>query len=47
MKFSIKKILLEILKKHEVTGYTAYEVKGNSDRGLRGQDFKHEKKCQS
>ena len=29
--------ILEILKKHEITGYTKYEVDGNGARGLRGQ----------
>ena len=35
--------LPEILKNHEITGYTTYEVDGNGARGLRGQGFKNEK----
>ena len=35
--------ILEILKKHGITGYTKYEVDGNGARGLRGQGFKNEK----
>ena len=35
--------ILEILKKHEITGYTKYEVDGNGSRGLRGQGLKNEK----
>ena len=35
--------ILEILKKHKITGYTKYEVDGNGARGLRGQGFKNEK----
>ena len=35
--------ILEILKNHEITGYTKYEVDGNGSRGLRGQGFKNEK----
>ena len=38
-----QKNVLEILKNHEITGYTAYEVDGNGTRGLRGQGFKNEK----
>ncbi len=38
-----QKNIIEILKKHEVTGYTTYEVEGNGARGLRGQGFKNEK----
>ena len=37
------KKIIEILKKHEITGYTTYEVEGNGARGLRGQGFKNEK----
>ena len=36
--------ILEILKKHEITGYTKYEVDGNGARGWRGQRYKNEKK---
>ncbi|NIM25555.1 MAG: hypothetical protein GTN35_05185 [Nitrososphaeria archaeon] len=35
--------IIEILKKHEITGYTTYEVDGKGARGLRGQGFKNEK----
>ena len=35
--------ILEILKKHEIRGYTKYEVDGNGSRGLRGQGLKNEK----
>jgi nitrogen regulatory protein PII len=35
--------ILEILKNHEITGYTKYEVDGNGSRGLRGQGLKNEK----
>jgi nitrogen regulatory protein PII len=38
-----QKNVLEILKNHEITGYTSYEVDGNGTRGLRGQGFKNEK----
>lgn len=38
-----QKNILEILKNHEITGYTTYEVDGNGARGLRGQGFKNEK----
>ncbi|HJM00449.1 MAG TPA: hypothetical protein QF456_00140 [Nitrosopumilus sp.] len=35
--------ILEIIKKHKITGYTKYEVDGNGARGLRGQGLKNEK----
>ena len=38
-----QKNIIEILKKHEITGYTTYEVEGNGARGLRGQGFRNEK----
>ena len=38
-----KEDIIEILKKHEITGYTTYEVEGNGTRGLRGQGLKTEK----
>ncbi|MDH3360748.1 MAG: hypothetical protein OEL56_05115 [Nitrosopumilus sp.] len=38
-----QKNVIEILKKHEITGYTTYEVDGNGARGIRGQGFKNEK----
>ena len=38
-----QKNIIEILKKHEITGYTSYEVDGNGARGLRGQGLQTEK----
>jgi len=38
-----QKNIIEILKKHEITGYTTYEVDGNGARGLRGQGLQAEK----
>lgn len=38
-----QKEIIEILKKHKITGYTTYEVDGNGAKGLRGQGFKNEK----
>ncbi len=38
-----QKNIIEILKKHEITGYTTWEVEGNGARGLRGQGLKNEK----
>ncbi len=38
-----QKNIIEILKKHEITGYTTFEVEGNGARGLRGQGLKNEK----
>ena len=38
-----QKNIIEILKKHEISGYTTYEVEGNGARGLRGQGLKNEK----
>lgn len=38
-----QKNVIEILNKHELTGYTTFEVDGNGARGLRGQGFKNEK----
>ena len=38
-----QKNIMEILTKHEIAGYTIYEVNGNGARGLRGQGFKNEK----
>ena len=35
--------VIDILKKHEITGYTTYEVHGNGARGIRGQGLKTEK----
>jgi len=31
--------IIDILSKHEITGYTTYEVNGNGSRGLRGPRF--------
>ena len=39
----VQKNIIEILGKHDVTGYTTYEVDGNGARGLRGQGLKNEK----
>ena len=38
-----QKNVLQILKNHDIPGYTTYEVDGNGARGLRGQGFKNEK----
>ena len=38
-----QKNIIEILKKHDITGYTTYEVEGNGARGLRGQGLQTEK----
>ena len=38
-----QKNIIEILVKHEITGYTTYEVDGNGARGIRGQGLKIEK----
>ena len=38
-----QKNIIEILKKHEITGYTTYEVDGNGARWLRGQGLQTEK----
>ena len=38
-----KENVIDILKKHEITGYTTYEVDGNGARGIRGQGLKTEK----
>ncbi|MDX1596552.1 MAG: hypothetical protein R3327_06380 [Nitrosopumilaceae archaeon] len=38
-----KKEIIEILKKHKITGYTSYEVDGNGAKGLRAQGLTHEK----
>ena len=38
-----QKNIIEILKKHDITGYTTYEVEGNGARGLRGQGLETEK----
>ncbi len=38
-----QKNIIEILKKHKITGYTTYEVEGNGERGLRGHGLQTEK----
>ncbi|MDC0142221.1 hypothetical protein OAK66_02965 [Candidatus Nitrosopelagicus sp.] len=38
-----QKNVIEILKNHEITGYTSYEVDGNGEKGLRGQGIQAEK----
>ncbi len=38
-----QKNIIEILNKHQITGYTTYEVDGNGARGIRGQGLKNEK----
>ena len=38
-----QKNVIDILAKHDITGYTTYEVEGNGARGLRGQGLKNEK----
>ena len=38
-----QKNIIDILKKHEISGYTTYEVEGNGARGLRGQGLQTEK----
>ncbi len=43
MKFLAQKNIMEILTKHEITGYTTYEVNGNGARGIRGQGLQNEK----
>ena len=38
-----QKNVIDILKNHEITGYTSYEVDGNGEKGLRGQGIQSEK----
>jgi len=38
-----QKNVINILAKHNISGYTTYEVEGNGARGLRGQGLKNEK----
>ncbi len=38
-----QKNIIQILNKHEITGYTTYEVDGNGARGIRGHGLKNEK----
>jgi len=43
VRFLHKKNVFDILTKHNITGYTTYEVEGSGARGLRGQGLKNEK----
>jgi nitrogen regulatory protein PII len=38
-----QKNIIEILKKHDINGYTSFEVGGNGSRGLRGHGLETEK----
>ena len=38
-----QKNVIDILAKHDISGYTTFEVDGNGSRGLRGQGLKNEK----
>ncbi len=38
-----QKNIINILEKHNVSGYTTYESEGNGARGIRGRGFKNEK----
>jgi len=38
-----QKNVIDILKKHEITGYTTYEVEGYGRHGHRGQGLNNEK----
>lgn len=38
-----RKNVIDILAKHNISGYTTFEVDGNGSRGLRGQGLKNEK----
>lgn len=38
-----QKNVIDILNKHDITGYTLYEVDGNGSRGIRGKGLKNEK----
>ncbi|MBT5171515.1 MAG: hypothetical protein HOL90_04490 [Candidatus Nitrosopelagicus sp.] len=38
-----QKNVIDILKNHNITGYTSYEVDGNGEKGLRGQGIQAEK----
>jgi len=38
-----QKAILEVLNKHEISGYTSYEVDGNGSNGIRGHGFTNEK----
>ena len=38
-----QKNIIEILNKHEITGYTTYEVDGNGAREIRAQGLKNDR----
>ena len=38
-----QKNIIDILKNHDITGYTSYEVEGNGEKGLGGQGIQAEK----
>jgi nitrogen regulatory protein PII len=38
-----QKNVIDILDKHNASGYTIYEVEGNGDKGMRGGGFKNDK----
>jgi len=38
-----QKPVLEILARHQVTGYTTYDASGNGEKGLRGRGLQDEK----
>ncbi len=38
-----QKSVLDILSRHDISGYTTYEVEGKGSRGIRGQGLKNEK----
>jgi nitrogen regulatory protein PII len=38
-----QKNVIDILQKHQVSGYTIYEAEGNGTKGMRGKGFKNEK----
>ena len=38
-----QKNIINLLKKHEITSYTTYEVGGSGTRGIRGQGLRNEK----
>lgn len=38
-----QKNVIDILEKHQVSGYTAYEVEGSGAKGIRGSGLKSEK----
>lgn len=38
-----QKNILDLLSKHDISGYTTWEVEGKGSRGIRGQGLKNEK----